>query len=70
MDKLATQRHSSGYVSKLFSQILTRHLEEPSSKKRKEKNVFKLKKQKITIDELVSWEVWPKLMKITCKLLK
>ena len=67
MDKLATQSQSSGNVSKLFSLILTRHLEEPNSKKMKEKEAFKQKKQKLTFAELVSWEVWPKLMKITCK---
>ena len=67
MDKLA-QSHSSSYVSKVFSQTLTRHLDERCSKKAKEKDVFKLKKQKITFVELVSWEVWPKLMNITSKL--
>ena len=59
------QRHSSGdAVSKLFSQILIRHLEEAQIRV-KEKDAHRL--EDINVTELIKWEVWPNMMKIACK---
>ena len=59
IDDLAMQRQSFGNVGKLFSWILTKHLE----KLTKEKNVVVLKKC-ITINELIEWKVWSSMLKL------
>lgn len=66
MDNLAAEKQSSGDVSKLLSRILTRQLEKHNQMK--EKDVHRLQREKLNINELVRWEVWPIMMKITCKL--
>lgn len=61
------QRHSSGdAVSKLFSQILIRHLEEAQIRV-KEKDAHKQERKRLTVTELIKWEVWPNMIKIACK---
>ena len=61
------QRHSSvDAVSKLFSQILIRHLEEAQIQV-KEKDAHKLEEKHLNVTELIEWEVWPYMMKIACK---
>lgn len=61
------QRHSSGdAVSKLFSQILIRHLEEAQIRV-KEKDAHKLEGKSLNVTELIKWEVWPNMIKIACK---
>ena len=67
MDILADQRHSSGDVSKLLSRILIRHLEKQYQVGRKD--THKLHEgQILTIVDLISWDVWPIMIKITRKL--
>lgn len=61
------QRHSSGdAVSKLFSQILKKHLEKAKILV-KEKDGYKLEERSLTVTELIKWEVWPNMIKIACK---
>ena len=67
MNILADQRHSSGDVSKLLSQILTRHLKK-QDRVGKTENTHTHEGQAMTIAELISWDVWPIMIKITCKL--
>ena len=50
---------SSANVGKLFSWILTKHLE----KLTKEKNAVVLK-ECITIKELIKWKVWSSMLKV------
>ena len=67
MNTLADQRHSPGDVSKLLSQILTRHLKK-QDKVVKTENTHTHEGQAMTIAELISWDVWSIMIKITCKL--
>ena len=67
MDILADQRQSSGDVSKLLSRILTRHLEKQYQFGKKDGHKMHTG-QILTIVELISWDVWPIMMKITRKL--
>ena len=68
MDKLANLRHLSVDVSKFLSQILTHHLEKQYQVGNKD--AYKVHKgQVLTVVELITWDVWPIMMKITCKLI-
>ena len=67
MNLLADQVHSSGDVSKLLSQILTRHLEK-QNKVGETENTHTHEGQAMTIAQLISWDVWPIMIKISCKL--
>lgn len=62
VNTLATKKQSRD-VSKLLSRILKRHLEEVKILEKNELLEFKL-----NIEEIVQWDVWPNLMKFTCKL--
>ena len=68
MDILADQRQSSGDVSKLLSRILIRHLEKHYQVGKKDAHKVH-KEQILTIVELISWDVWPIMIKITRKLM-
>ena len=67
MNILVDQRHFSGDVSKLLSQILTLHLKKQDKVGKTEKT-HTHEGQAITIAQLISWDVWPIMIKITCKL--
>lgn len=63
IDKLAMKKQSQD-VSKLLSQILKRHLQDVGIM---EKRTNELLESKLNIKEIVQWDVWPNLMKFTCK---
>ena len=67
MNILVDQRHFSGDVSKLLSQILTLHLKK-QDKVGKTENTHTHEGQAITIAQLISWDFWAIMIKITCKL--
>lgn len=68
MNILENPRHSSVDVSKLLSRILIHHLEKEYQVGNKD--AYKVHKgQVLTFAELISWDVWPVMIKITCKLI-
>ena len=68
VNKLITHKHSSGNVSKLLSQVLICHLNKQDQAKMKEKDSCKVLRQRLSINDLISWKVWAIMMKVTCKL--
>ena len=68
VNKLVTQKHSSGNVSKLLSQVLICHLNKQDQVKVKDKDSYRVLRQRLSINDLISWKVWAIMMKVTCKL--
>ena len=68
VNKLVTQKHSSGNVSKLLSQVLICHLNKQDQVKVKDKDSYRVLRQRLSINDLISWKVWSIMMKVTCEL--
>ena len=68
VNKLITQKHSSGNVSKLLSQVLICHLNKQDQAKVKDKDSYRVLRQRLSINDLISWKVWAIMMKVTCEL--
>ena len=68
VNKLITQKDSSGNVSKLLSQVLICHLNKQDQAKVKDKDSYRVLRQRLSINDLISWKVWAIMMRVTCEL--